>query len=601
MTLKAILFDVDGTLAETEETHRRAFNGAFAELGLPFTWDEEEYEALLRVGGGKERLAHYFAGLDVAQQERDRLSRLVSSVHEVKTRLYAELAAREGWSLRPGVARLIDEAEAAGILLGIASTTTAVNVTVLIERALGAGSMNRFAVVACGDVVKAKKPAPDIYRYALASLGLEAAEVVAFEDSEIGLAAAKGAGLLTVVTPSRWTRRDRFAAADLTLPHLGEPNVPLEGEDAVRAGGPFLTLNRLETLRAAALADLGVGASSPSRWLDPLLAGRADSLESTRMLASLFDGIRLACGRVSAMLEEHTRSSGSDARGAALDIFLRAVERTEGLAAVAFEGGDGGRAISFPTPRRGFLLALEPLELGASAQENLAVGSIFSLLRAPEGSTEPTENDFLRPGVEQIAAGYALYGPATVLVLTAGEGVRGFRLARARGELVPIHSPLGVPDATQTIAVNTSHGRSWGPPVRRYVNECVKGAAGPRGRDVQLRWGGSAVAEVHGVLVRGGVVVCPTDTGGQGGGGLHLTYAANPLAMLVERAGGAASTGLRPILGVMPRTLDERVPAVLGSREEVERLERYHREHEAGLDAEFTSPLFNERSLFPSR
>ena len=254
MALSALLFDVDGTLADTEETHRQAFNAAFMEFRLPYEWSPEQYEVLLRVSGGKERLAHFFERLPVSREEKDRLLANVSGLHRVKTERYAELVASGGSPLRPGIARLLNEATAAGLRVGIASTTTSANVAALLDAELGSNAHKRFAVIACGDVVPAKKPAPDIYRLALSALGLGAADAVAFEDSANGLASAKAAGLFTVVTPTRWTMSQDFGQADLTLPHLGDPDMPLNESSAGRAGGAFLTLEALERLHARAIA-----------------------------------------------------------------------------------------------------------------------------------------------------------------------------------------------------------------------------------------------------------------------------------------------------------------------------------------------------------
>ncbi|MDH5263861.1 MAG: HAD-IA family hydrolase [Betaproteobacteria bacterium] len=254
MTLSALLFDVDGTLADTEETHRQAFNAAFMEFRLPYEWSPEQYEVLLRISGGKERLAHFFERLPVSRGEKDRLLANVSGLHRVKTERYAELVASGGSPLRPGIARLLNEAVEKGVRIGIASTTTSANVAALLDAELGANAHRRFAVIACGDVVPAKKPAPDIYRLALSTLGLGAGDAVAFEDSANGLAAAKAAGLFTVVTPTRWTMGQDFGQADLTLPHLGDPDTPLNESSAGRAGGAFLTLESLERLHARAIA-----------------------------------------------------------------------------------------------------------------------------------------------------------------------------------------------------------------------------------------------------------------------------------------------------------------------------------------------------------
>jgi HAD superfamily hydrolase (TIGR01509 family) len=250
MALSALLFDVDGTLADTEETHRQAFNAAFLEFNLPYVWSQDQYELLLRVSGGKERLAHYFESLPLAPAERDRLLANVAGLHRVKTERYAELVASGGSPLRPGIKRLLGEALAAGLRIGIASTTTSANVAALLDAELGPNAHKRFAVIACGDVVPAKKPAPDIYHLALSALGLGPAQAVAFEDSANGLAAAKAAGIFTVVTPTRWTASQDFDVADLTLPHLGDPDRPLDPEAASRIGGAFLTVEALTRLHA---------------------------------------------------------------------------------------------------------------------------------------------------------------------------------------------------------------------------------------------------------------------------------------------------------------------------------------------------------------
>lgn len=248
--LRALVFDVDGTLADTEETHRQAFNDAFREHRLPYEWPVAEYEVLLDTAGGKERLLHYFSGLDVPDAERAHLVSLIPSLHAWKNERYGALVAAGHAKLRPGVARLFDEAERAGIALGIATTTSEPNVRALLTVALGAEAPRCFAVCACGDVVKAKKPAPDIYTYALDQLRCAPGDAVAFEDSANGLAAARAAGLFTVVTPSPWTARHDLSAADLLLPHLGDPDLPLPPDAAARAGAPFVTAAVLALLIA---------------------------------------------------------------------------------------------------------------------------------------------------------------------------------------------------------------------------------------------------------------------------------------------------------------------------------------------------------------
>lgn len=253
MSVKALIFDVDGTIADTEETHRQAFNAAFLEHGLHWDWSRSEYARLLRTSGGKERLAVYIDGLAAPRQEKARLKGMVQLIHASKTRIYGELIADGRAPLRPGVARLIGEARAAGVRLGIASTTTSANIAALIGAQFGAEAWNWFEALACGDVVAHKKPAPDIYVRLLGMLRLRAQDCVAFEDSLNGLKSAKAAGLYTVVTPTRWSAGEDFRSADLVLQALGDANAPLAAGDARLAGGPYLTLQRLQQLHAARL------------------------------------------------------------------------------------------------------------------------------------------------------------------------------------------------------------------------------------------------------------------------------------------------------------------------------------------------------------
>ncbi|MCL4801135.1 MAG: HAD-IA family hydrolase [Burkholderiales bacterium] len=250
--MEALIFDVDGTLADTEETHRQAFNAAFLEHDLHWNWSPHLYVELLKVSGGKERIARYIDGLNAAAAEKERFRGIVPGIHRTKTRIFAELI-RDGRSpFRPGVARLIREARDAGVKLGLASTTSPANVEALISAGLGEDGYHWFNVIACGDQVPAKKPAPDIYQLALSTLGLPAAACVAFEDSGNGVRAAKAAGLFTVVTPTLWTQTQDFAGADLVLYSLGDPAQPLDPGAAARIGAPYLGLAQLEALHAAA-------------------------------------------------------------------------------------------------------------------------------------------------------------------------------------------------------------------------------------------------------------------------------------------------------------------------------------------------------------
>ena len=239
MGIKALIFDVDGTIADTEETHRQAFNAAFREHDLRWEWSRSEYAELLRTSGGKERIAVYVDSLPTTPQEKARLKVMVHLIHATKTRVYGELIADGRAPLRPGVARLIGEARAAGLRLGIASTTTSANISALISAQFGAAAWNWFEALACGDLVSNKKPAPDIYVRVLGMLRLPAEDCVAFEDSVNGLKSARAAGLYTVVTPTQWSAGQNFSGADLVLDSLD--------------GAPQLTLQRLRELHAAAL------------------------------------------------------------------------------------------------------------------------------------------------------------------------------------------------------------------------------------------------------------------------------------------------------------------------------------------------------------
>jgi len=281
------------------------------------------------------------------------------------------------------------------------------------------------------------------------------------------------------------------------------------------------------------------------------------------------------------------------------DIVLRSCEWGGQLCGMASEEMEAPYAIPTQHPRGRYLLVFDPLDGSSNLDVDVTVGTIFSVLAAPEGVTEPAVQDFLQPGTRQICAGYALYGPSVMLVVTMGRGVHGFTLDPEIGAFTLTHPDMRIPEDTREFAINTSNARFWEPPVQRYVDECVKGRNGPRAADFNMRWIASMVAEVHRILVRGGLFMYPKDTKDPGKPGrLRLLYEANPMAMLVEQAGGLASTGRARLLDVVPQDLHQRVPVILGSRNEVERIERYHRAHDAGEDQEFESPLFHVRSLF---
>ena len=247
-----------------------------------------------------------------------------------------------------------------------------------------------------------------------------------------------------------------------------------------------------------------------------------------------------------------------------------------------------------------YLLLFDPLDGSGNTDVNVSTGSIFSILRAPsdvvESGRDVAEADFLQPGSTQVAAGYALYGPSTMLVLSVGNGVAGFTLNPVLGDFVLTHPAIRIPADTCEFAIDTSNSRHWALPVRRYVDECLAGRPGVRNKDFNMRWIASTVAETHRILMRGGVFLHPRDTREPAEAGqMRLLYEANPIGFLIEQAGGRASTGRRPVLDVAPCELGQRVGLVFGSRREVERIERYHVEP---TDADRGTPLFAERGLF---
>ena len=281
------------------------------------------------------------------------------------------------------------------------------------------------------------------------------------------------------------------------------------------------------------------------------------------------------------------------------ELFIRMNEWGGHLAGMASEEMAQPYEIPAQFLKGKYLLVFDPLDGSSNIDVNVSVGSIFSVLRAPESllqGAKLSEADFLQPGTQQVAAGYALYGPTTMLVLSVGNGVAGFTLDPVMGEFMLTHPELKVPEDTQEFAINASNSRFWEPPVKRYVDECLAGKTGPRGKDFNMRWIASMVAEAHRILMRGGVFMYPRDTKDPSKPGrLRLLYEANPVGFIMEQAGGRASTGRQAMLQVQPTSLHQRIGLVFGSKNEVERLERYHAEPPR-LDTH--SPLFAERSLF---
>ncbi len=247
------------------------------------------------------------------------------------------------------------------------------------------------------------------------------------------------------------------------------------------------------------------------------------------------------------------------------------------LAGLASEEMEHSQPIPDVYPRGNYLLLFDPLDGSSNIDVNVSVGTIFSVLRCPDGVTSPVDADFLQPGTAQVAAGYCVYGPSTVLVLTVGHGTHFFTLDRELGGFVLTQREVRIPEETQEFAINASNQRHWEAPVQRYVADLLAGKQGPRGKDFNMRWVASMVADVHRILTRGGIFTYPLDAKcAAKGGRLRLMYEANPMALLVEQAGGAASTGRGRILDVVPEQLHQRVPVFLGSKREVEAAQRYH-------------------------
>lgn len=247
------------------------------------------------------------------------------------------------------------------------------------------------------------------------------------------------------------------------------------------------------------------------------------------------------------------------------------------LAGMASEEMDDVYSIPNKYPLGKYLLVFDPLDGSSNVDINISVGTIFSILRAPTAGQAASMEDFLQPGTKQICAGYALYGSSTMLVLTTGNGVNGFTLDRNIGEFVLTHPAMKVPADTREFAINASNQRFWEEPVQRYVSECLAGVTGPRDRDFNMRWVASMVAEVHRILTRGGVFMYPRDTKDPSKPGrLRLMYEASPMSFIVEQAGGVSTTGYERILDIVPEDLHQRVPVILGSKNEVEILRKYH-------------------------
>jgi fructose-1,6-bisphosphatase I len=259
------------------------------------------------------------------------------------------------------------------------------------------------------------------------------------------------------------------------------------------------------------------------------------------------------------------------------EVLIEANEWGGHLAAMASEEMDAIYVVPNRYPKGEYLLLFDPLDGSSNIDVNVSIGTIFSVLKMPEDDRGVDEGDFLQPGRQQVAAGYCVYGPQTTLVLTVGDGVAMFTLDREQGSFVLTQEHLRIPEDTQEFAINMSNMRHWDEPVKRYVDECLAGREGLRGKDFNMRWIASMVADVHRILTRGGVFMYPWDKREPNKPGkLRLMYEANPMAWVVEQAGGAATNGRQRILDIQPGALHERVSVILGSKNEVERLTSYH-------------------------
>ncbi len=258
------------------------------------------------------------------------------------------------------------------------------------------------------------------------------------------------------------------------------------------------------------------------------------------------------------------------------EVLIEANEWGGHLAAMASEEMDEIYQVPNRYPRGEYLLLFDPLDGSSNIDVNVSIGTIFSVLVKPEG-VDVSEQDFLQAGHQQVAAGYCVYGPQTTLVLTVGHGVDMFTLDREQGSFVLTQEHVRIPEDTKEFAINMSNMRHWDAPTTRYIDECLQGSEGPRGKDFNMRWIASMVADVHRILTRGGVFMYPWDKREPNKAGkLRLMYEANPMAWLVEQAGGAATNGHQRILDIAPEQLHQRVSVVLGSKNEVDRVTQYY-------------------------
>lgn len=328
-----------------------------------------------------------------------------------------------------------------------------------------------------------------------------------------------------------------------------------------------------------------------------LIEERRAHPDASGELNALILDVALACRAIANRVAEGELSAatGPAARARAEEYFLRACEWGGQVAGILSARHEGLYPLPTQYPRGDYLLVFDPLDGAADLDVNVSAGSLFSILRAPHPGRDATPEDFLQPGTEQVCAGYAIYGPSTMLVLTVGTGVHGFTLDRGLGEFFLSRPSIRMPADAAEFAIDAANRRFWEPAVQRYIDECLDGQAGPRGRDFTMRWVASLVADTHRILTRGGVFLNPRDS--RDAGRLGLLHEANPIAMLVEQAGGLASTGQSRVLEDVPGDIHQQTPLIFGTAEEIRRIEQYHRESN---DRPSSSPLYGARGLFRS-
>jgi fructose-1,6-bisphosphatase I len=327
--------------------------------------------------------------------------------------------------------------------------------------------------------------------------------------------------------------------------------------------------------------------------LTQFLVGRQQSNLINADLRLLLETIARACKAISTRVNKGALADGHGSAGTenvqgevqkkldvlSNEILLEANVWGGNLAAFASEEVERPVPITEPYKRGEYLLLIDPLDGSSNIDVNISVGTIFSVLKCPRTADgkycEPEEQAFLQPGRKQVASGFAVYGPTTVFVLTVGDGVHAFTLDRETYTFVLTHPGIRIPEDTQEFAINTSNMRRWEPPVKRYIDECLAGKDGPRGKDFNMRWVASMVADVFRVLCRGGIFMYPRDSK-QKDGRLRLMYEANPMSFIIEQAGGAATDGAARILDIQPKALHQRCAVILGSKNEVDRVTSYH-------------------------